>query len=134
MPTWRHAATLFFWTPFGDSKQLWGCRERDPLSERDSFLVPDACHLYRREVHSNGPVWDDDVLADAEIQDAIQNSGMVDREYDITNVQRSALGRIGGAVARLHGDRGFAGSLNFVLSGSGGQSFGCFMVSYPMSW
>jgi len=38
-PTWQHAATLFIWTPFGDSKQFWGCREREPLSERDSFLV-----------------------------------------------------------------------------------------------
>jgi glutamate synthase (ferredoxin) len=80
-------------------------------------------------VHSNGPVWDDEVLADAEIQDAIDNSGSVSREYEITNVQRSAFGRVAGAVARQHGDRGFAGSLDFVLRGSGGQSFGCFLVS-----
>ena len=82
-----------------------------------------------REVHSNGPVWDDEVLADAEIQDAIDNSGSVSRQYEITNVQRSAFGRVAGAVARQHGDRGFAGSLDFVLRGSGGQSFGCFLVS-----
>jgi glutamate synthase (ferredoxin) len=82
-----------------------------------------------REVHSNGPVWDDEVLADPEIQDAIDNSGSVTRQYEITNVQRSAFGRVAGAVARQHGDRGFAGSLDFVLRGSGGQSFGCFLVS-----
>lgn len=46
-------------------------------------------------------------------------------------LQRSAFGRIGGAVARQWGDRGFAGSLDFVLRGSGGQSFGCFMARLP---
>ena len=46
-------------------------------------------------------------------------------------LQRSAFGRIGGAVARQWGDRGFAGSLDFVLRGSGGQSFGCFMARPP---
>lgn len=83
----------------------------------------------KQEVHSNGPVWDDDFLADAEITDAIANSGTVRREGFITNAERSAFGRIGGAVARKWGDRGFAGSLDFVLKGSGGQSFGCFMVA-----
>jgi glutamate synthase (ferredoxin) len=34
-----------------------------------------------------------------------------------------------GAVARLHGDRGFAGRLRLRLRGSAGQSFGCFLVT-----
>ncbi len=79
-------------------------------------------------MHSNGPVWDDGILDKQEVTDAIANSGSVKHEGYITNVQRSAFGRIGGAVARQWGDRGFAGSLDFVLRGSGGQSFGCFMV------
>ena len=56
-------------------------------------------------MHSNGPVWDDDLLADPEVLAAIANSGHVHREREVTNVDRSALGRIAGAIAKQHGAR-----------------------------
>lgn len=54
---------------------------------------------------------DDEILADPEVQEAIKNEGKVHRTYDILNTDRSTLGRIGGVVAKQHGDSGFAGKL-----------------------
>ena len=67
------------------------------------FAHTDWHPLFRRPVHDIGPVWDDEVLADPEVQAAIRDNGTVRREYVVTNQDRSALGRIGGAVARVHG-------------------------------
>ncbi len=78
--------------------------------------------------HTNGPVLDDEILADADIQAAIANEGTVSKEYAIVNVDRAALGRVGGAIAKKYGDNGFAGSVQLTLRGSGGQSFACFVV------
>lgn len=50
------------------------------------------------------------------------------QEFEIVNVDRSALGRVGGAVARKYGDSGFTGRLQLLLRGSAGQSFACFVV------
>ena len=79
--------------------------------------------------HSNGPMLDDALVADAEVEAAISAEGSASRDLEITNVDRAALGRLAGAVARVHGDSGFAGSIELNLSGSAGQSFGCFLVS-----
>ena len=79
--------------------------------------------------HSNGPVLDDDLVADAEIIEAISAEGSASRDLEITNVDRAALGRLAGAVARVHGDSGFAGNIELNLRGSAGQSFGCFLVA-----
>ena len=70
------------------------------------------------QVHTNGKMLDDEILADPEVQDAIKNEGKVHRTYDIINVDRSTLGRVGGAVAKQHGDSGFAGkiSIDFNVS------------------
>jgi glutamate synthase (ferredoxin) len=57
-------------------------------------------------VHSNGPVLDDEILADKEVQEAIRTQGSVTKAYDIVNVDRSALGRVAGAVAKPYGDSG----------------------------
>ena len=69
-------------------------------------------------MHSNGAMLDDEILADPEIQEAIKNEGKVHRTYDILNTDRSTLGRIGGVVAKQHGDSGFAGkiSIDFNVS------------------
>ena len=80
------------------------------------------------EVHSNGPQLDDRILADGEVQEAIKSEKAVTKSYEIINVDRSSLARVGGAIARLHGDSGFAGALNLHLRGSAGQSFGAFVV------
>ena len=79
-------------------------------------------------VHDNGPVLDDDLLADKEVVAAIAKEGTVAREVEIVNVDRAALGRLAGAVARQHGDSGFAGTIDITLRGSAGQSFACFLV------
>lgn len=79
--------------------------------------------------HSNGPMLDDDLVNDAEIKKAIASEGSASRDVEITNVDRAALGRLAGAVARVHGDSGFAGNIELNLRGSAGQSFGCFLVA-----
>lgn len=57
-------------------------------------------------VHSNGPVLDDEILADKEIREAIKTQGSVTKSYEIVNVDRAALGRVAGAVAKPYGDAG----------------------------
>uniref|UniRef100_A0A7R9Z740 glutamate synthase (ferredoxin) n=1 Tax=Chlamydomonas euryale TaxID=1486919 RepID=A0A7R9Z740_9CHLO len=79
-------------------------------------------------VHDDGPKLDDEILADPDVQAAIKNHGSVEKSYDIINVDRAAMGRIGGEIARHYGDLGFKGHLKLNLLGAAGQSFGCFMV------
>ena len=64
------------------------------------------------QVHSNGLCLDDEILADSEVQDAIKNEGKVHRKLKIVNTDRATLGRIGGAIAKVHGDSGFAGEIS----------------------
>ncbi|GFH12496.1 glutamate synthetase, partial [Haematococcus lacustris] len=59
---------------------------------------------------------------------AISGHQHVSRSFDIINTDRAALGRVSGAIARRHGDKGFRGSVDLTLTGSGGQSFGCFAI------
>lgn len=82
-----------------------------------------------QETHSNGPQLDDAILADPEVQAAIVGEGSVSKSYGIVNVDRSALGRVGGAIAKKYGDGGFAGTVELLLQGSAGQSFACFLVA-----
>lgn len=58
---------------------------------------------------------------------------VVRKTYDIINTDRAALGRVAGAIARHHGDKGFAGTVGLTLHGSGGQSFGCFCIQVRMA-
>lgn len=67
-------------------------------------------------VHSNGPVLDDEILADKEVQEAIRTQGSVTKAYDIVNVDRAALGRLAGAVAKPYGDSGGFGALALYTS------------------
>ncbi|CAD7701884.1 unnamed protein product [Ostreobium quekettii] len=83
----------------------------------------------RMATHENGEgLWDDRVLAEPDVLDCIENERTLTKKYEIVNTDRAALGRISGAIAKRYGDRGFTGCLNLVLRGSGGQSFGCFLV------
>lgn len=70
------------------------------------------------QAHSNGPVLDDEILADSEVMEAIKSEGTVHRSYNIQNTDRASLGRVGGAIARLHGDSGFAGQVSIDLQAS----------------
>jgi len=84
--------------------------------------------IRKQEVHSNGPVLDDTLLADPEIANAIENEKTAEKTVKIFNVDRSVGGRIGGAIAKKYGDTGFAGEIKLIFEGSAGQSFGCFLT------
>lgn len=71
--------------------------------------------MHMMQTHGNGPVLDDEILADAEVMEAIKSEGTVHRSYPIYNTDRATLGRLGGAIAKLHGDSGFAGSISIDL-------------------
>eukprot|EP00931_Biecheleriopsis_adriatica_P031172 TRINITY_DN18303_c0_g3_i1.p1 TRINITY_DN18303_c0_g3~~TRINITY_DN18303_c0_g3_i1.p1 ORF type:complete len:1691 (+),score=416.08 TRINITY_DN18303_c0_g3_i1:63-5135(+) len=78
--------------------------------------------------HSNGPVLDDNILADPEVAQLISNNkeGTVEKDFEISNLDRSVAGRVAGFVASQHGDNGFRGILKLNFTGSAGQSFGVF--------
>lgn len=67
------------------------------------------------QAHSNGPVLDDNILEDKEVTNAIETEGTVHKSYEIFNTDRASLGRVGGRIARLHGDTGFAGTVSIDL-------------------
>ncbi|KAG2493454.1 hypothetical protein HYH03_008271 [Edaphochlamys debaryana] len=100
------------------------------LSFLTTFAGPSGSSSARRtqEVHDNGPQLDDRVIADADVMAAIQGHKSVAKSYDIINIDRSAMGRVAGVIAKHHGDNGFNGRVALTLTGSGGQSFGCFCV------
>ena len=80
------------------------------------------------EAHGNGPILEDQLLADPELQEALENHGKVQRHLEIINTDRSVGARLAGEIAQRHGNRGFRGQLNLFLSGYAGQSFGAFLV------
>lgn len=82
--------------------------------------------LTHETVHSNGPVLDDDLLADADIQGAIANHGTVTKTINVVNTDRSLGARIAGAIAKQHGNSGFTGHITLEAHGAVGQSFGAF--------
>ncbi|MDJ0898866.1 MAG: glutamate synthase large subunit [Xenococcus sp. MO_188.B8] len=86
----------------------------------------DRSWLDHGEVNTNGAVLDDDLLADLEIADAINNQAAVTKEIQIVNTDRSVGARIAGAIASKYGNSGFEGVLNFNFYGYAGQSFGAF--------
>jgi glutamate synthase (ferredoxin) len=84
--------------------------------------------LNHETVHSNGPVLDDELLADSDVQRAIQTHGTVQKTYPILNTDRTVGTRVSGAIAQQHGDSGFEGQINLTFKGSAGQSFGAFIL------
>jgi glutamate synthase (ferredoxin) len=84
--------------------------------------------LNHGDVHSNGAVLDDEILADAEIQTAIQSQNSVTKEYKIVNTDRSVGARISGNIAKKYGNDGFEGEINLMFKGAAGQSFGAFNI------
>jgi glutamate synthase (ferredoxin) len=92
--------------------------------------LPDSKHnrswLVHEEVHSNGLVVDDQLLADPEIQAAISNQSTVTKTLKIVNTDRTVGARLAGAIASQYGDSGFEGQINLNFHGSVGQSFGAF--------
>lgn len=82
--------------------------------------------LNHGDVHSNGSVLDDEILADADIRAAIQNHGTVTKSYDVVNTDRTVGARLAGVIAKQYGNTGFKGQINLNFTGSVGQSFGAF--------
>lgn len=82
--------------------------------------------LNHGEVHSNGPVLDNTLLEDPEIQRAITTQGTVSKTLDIVNTDRSVGARIAGVIAKKYGNDGFEGEITLNFQGAAGQSFGAF--------
>ncbi|MEB3331807.1 MAG: glutamate synthase-related protein, partial [Synechococcaceae cyanobacterium] len=95
-----------------------------PIAGADdrSWLVHDAT------AHSNGPVLEDELLADPAVQAAIGGHGQLERSLRIVNTDRSVGARIAGEIAALHGNTGFKGRLRLRFEGAAGQSFGAFVL------
>ncbi|MEB3225161.1 MAG: glutamate synthase-related protein [Synechococcus sp.] len=82
--------------------------------------------LNHGDVHSNGPVLDDEILADSAVQQAIREQSSLTKEIKIINTDRSVGARVSGFIAKQYGNEGFEGELTFNFKGSAGQSFGAF--------
>ncbi len=82
--------------------------------------------LNHESVHSNGPVMDDQMLDDPEIQATIRNQSSVTKTYEVVNTDRTIGARLAGAIASQYGNTGFEGQINLNFRGSIGQSFGAF--------
>jgi glutamate synthase (ferredoxin) len=80
------------------------------------------------EAHGNGPILEDQLLADAALLAAIENHGRLERTLPIINTDRSVCARLGGEIAARHGNTGFQGQLDLTYEGAAGQSFGAFTV------
>ena len=80
------------------------------------------------EAHSNGPILEDQLLADAELMASIEGHGQLARTVPIINTDRSVCARLAGEIAARHGNTGFNGQLNLTFEGFAGQSFGAFNV------
>lgn len=86
----------------------------------------DRSWLNHEAVHSNGPVLDDEILADGDVQTAIQTQGTVSKTYSVVTTDRTIGARVAGVLAEKYGNSGFEGQLNLTFEGSAGQSFGAF--------
>ncbi|CAN0328118.1 unnamed protein product, partial [Discosporangium mesarthrocarpum] len=89
----------------------------------------DRSWLEHEKAHSNGPVLDDEILANPKVKSCIQEASQLDLDLEVCNTDRSVGGRIAGQVASVWGNQGFAlagGRLGLSFRGSAGQSFGLF--------
>ncbi|MBW4630705.1 MAG: glutamate synthase large subunit [Iphinoe sp. HA4291-MV1] len=82
--------------------------------------------LVHEQVHSNGVVLDDQLLADPNIQAAIRNQSSVSKTVAVVNTNRTVGARIAGVIASRYGNNGFEGQIHLNFKGSVGQSFGAF--------
>jgi glutamate synthase (ferredoxin) len=89
----------------------------------------DRTWLEHGDVNSNGLVIDDDILADADVAEAIANHTSVTKTWNVVNTDRAVGARVSGAIAKQYGNTGFKGSLNLNFNGSVGQSFGAFNIA-----
>jgi glutamate synthase (ferredoxin) len=83
-----------------------------------------ACLIENDFTHAQKDTLDDEMLAREDVQLAINNHEHRTVEASINNLDRCATARITGQVAKLHGNRGWRGSLHIIYTGCAGQSFG----------
>ncbi|CAK6697398.1 Ferredoxin-dependent glutamate synthase 2 [Cyanobium usitatum str. Tous] len=93
-----------------------------PAASDRAWLQHDA------QAHGNGPILEDQLLADAEVMAAIEGHGRVARTLAIVNTDRSVGARLSGEIAARHGNTGFGGQLDLTYEGAAGQSFGAFVL------
>jgi glutamate synthase (ferredoxin) len=86
----------------------------------------DRTWLNHGDVHGNGFVLDDSILADEDMQFAIDNQQTGTKSLKVVNTDRSVGARVSGAIAKQYGNDGFGGKINLDFVGSIGQSFGAF--------
>ncbi|NBQ21349.1 MAG: glutamate synthase subunit alpha, partial [Synechococcaceae bacterium WB6_3B_236] len=72
--------------------------------------------------HGNGPILEDQLLADPELLAAIEGHGHVARTLAIVNTDRSVGARLSGEIAARHGNTGFQGQLNLTYEGAAGEA------------
>ncbi|MFN9622514.1 MAG: glutamate synthase-related protein [Cyanobacteriota bacterium] len=93
-----------------------------PRAEDRSWLAHDPL------AHGNGPILEDQLLADPVVIEVIEGHGRLERSLAIVNTDRSVGTRLAGEIAGLHGDAGFAGEIHLTLTGAAGQSLGAFLL------
>ncbi|HJN34411.1 MAG TPA: glutamate synthase-related protein, partial [Prochlorococcus sp.] len=93
-----------------------------PAAADRAWLIHDA------KAHDNGPILEDQLLADAELMAAIDGHGHIARNLAIVNTDRSVCARISGEIAERHGNKGFRGQLDLTFEGAAGQSFAAFLL------
>ncbi len=86
----------------------------------------DRAWLNHGDVHGNGFVLDDEILADEDLQFAINHQQTGTRQMKVVNTDRSVGARVSGAIAKQYGNNGFGGRINLDFEGAIGQSFGAF--------
>lgn len=86
----------------------------------------DRSWLDHEPVHGNGPVLDDQILQDPNIQAALAQQTSITGDWKIVNTDRTVGGRLAGAIAKRYGNSGYQGQITLNFSGSAGQSFGAF--------
>ncbi|MFN7900681.1 MAG: glutamate synthase large subunit [Synechococcaceae cyanobacterium] len=80
------------------------------------------------QAHGNGPILEDNLLADPELMAALEGHGRLARRLAIVNTDRSVGARLAGEIAARHGNKGFQGQLDLTFEGAAGQSFGAFVL------
>jgi glutamate synthase (ferredoxin) len=86
----------------------------------------DRSFLTHGDIHTNGTVLDDEILADVGVRNAIDRQGTATKSYKVVNTDRSVGARISGSIASKYGDSAFEGQLTLNFEGAAGQSFGAF--------
>jgi glutamate synthase (ferredoxin) len=74
------------------------------------------------------PAIGDQLIADPEIQRAIEEHAALEKIFSVTNRDRTVGARIAGAIALRWGDEGFRGRIDLRCTGTAGQSFAAFNV------